>query len=209
LEVSQITGTDPSDGRPDMTSHLPQTRAIILVGFMGAGKSTIGRVLAKQLGWAFEDLDDRIQQREKQSVAQIFRNAGEAEFRRAEHQALKELLSELRSGSEKVIALGGGAFIEKSNIRLIESANLPTVFLDAAAEELWTRCHQQAEERGTERPLLGSPEGFRELYGQRRPHYLAASLRQDTSGKEVGEIASNLIQVLGLSRRRGDEEKTQ
>jgi shikimate kinase len=209
LKVGQITGTDPSDGRPDMNGGLPQTRAVILVGFMGAGKSTVGRALAKQLGWTFEDLDDRIEQREKRSVAQIFRNAGEAEFRRAEHKALKELLDELCSGCEKVIALGGGAFISKSNISLIEAANLPTVFLDAAVEELWTRCQQQAEERGTERPLLGSPEGFRELYQQRRPHYLAASLRQETSGKEVGEIASDLIQVLGLSRRRGDEEKTQ
>lgn len=209
LKVGQITGTDPSDGRLAKNSRLPQARAVILVGFMGAGKSTVGRVLAKQLGWTFEDLDDRIEQREKQSVAQIFRDAGEAEFRRAEHEALKELLNELCSGCEKVIALGGGAFIDQSNIRLIEAANLPTIFLDAAAEELRTRCQQQAEERGTERPLLGSPEGFRELYEERRPHYLAASLRQETSGKEVGEIASNLIRVLGLSRRRGDEEKTQ
>jgi shikimate kinase len=209
LRVGQITGTDPSDGRPDRISRLPQTRAVILVGFMGAGKSTVGRTLAKQLAWTFEDLDDRIEQRERQSVAQIFRNAGEAEFRRAEHEALEELLNELRSGREKVIALGGGAFIEKSNLRLIETASLPTIFLDAAADELWTRCQRQAEERGTERPLLGSPEGFRKLYEQRRPHYLAASVRQETSGKEVEEIASDLIQVLGLRRRRGDEEKTQ
>jgi shikimate kinase len=209
LKVGQIAGTDLSDGRPARTNRSPQTRAVILVGFMGAGKSTVGRVLAKQLGWTFEDLDDRIEQREKQSVAQIFRNAGEAEFRRAEHEALKELLNELRSGCEKVIALGGGAFIEKSNIRLIEAARLPTIFLDAAAEELWTRCRQQAEERGTERPLLGSPERFRELYEQRRPLYLAASLRQETGGKEVEEIASDLIQVLGLCQRRGDEENTQ
>jgi shikimate kinase len=188
---------------------LPQTRAVILVGFMGAGKSTVGRALAKQLGWTFQDLDDRIEQHEKQSVAQIFRNAGEAEFRRAEREALKELLNELRTGCEKVIALGGGAFIDKSNVRLIEAANLPTIFLDAAAEELWTRCHQQAEERGTERPLLATRERFRELYEQRRPHYLAASLRQETGGREVEEIASDLIQVLGLSRRRRDQEKTQ
>jgi shikimate kinase len=176
---------------------------------MGAGKSTVGRELAKQLGWTFEDLDDRIEQREKQSVAQIFRNTGEAGFRRAEQEALKELVNELRNGGEKVIALGGGAFIDNSNVRLIEAENLSTIFLDAAAEELWTRCQRQAEERGTERPLLGNPEGFRELYERRRPQYLAAAIRQETSGKEVGEIASNLIQVLGLSRRRGDEEKNQ
>jgi shikimate kinase len=169
---------------------------------MGAGKSTVGRELAQKLGWTFEDLDDRIERREKQSVAEIFRNAGEAEFRRAEHEALKELLEELRGGSEKVIALGGGAFINQSNINLLEAGNLSIVFLDGAVEELWTRCQEQARKQGLERPLLKSSQEFRELYQKRRPHYLKASLRQETGGKDVEQIAANLMQALGLKRQR-------
>jgi len=182
-----------------MTSRRPaKMQAIILVGFMGAGKSTVGRALAGRLGWTFEDLDDRIEQREKQKVKEIFRNAGEAEFRRAEHEALKELLAGLRSGSGKVIAFGGGAFVQQSNISLLDAANLPTIFLDASAEELLARCQQQSETQGVERPLLGSPEHFRQLYEKRRPHYLRARFRQGTEGKEVQEIVTNVIQALGL-----------
>jgi len=178
-------------------------RAVILVGFMGAGKSSVGRTLAEQLGWTFEDLDERIERREGQTIAGIFRSSGEAGFRHAENVALQELLEGLRSGAEKVIALGGGAFVHEPNTALIEAVKIPTVFLDAGVEELWERCKQQSAERGVDRPLLGSPEGFRELYEKRRPHYLRASLRQETGGKAVEEIATELMRVLGLGRRRG------
>jgi shikimate kinase len=181
-----------------MTGLPPKVRAVILVGFMGAGKSTVGRVLAEHLGWTFEDLDDRIELREKRKVGEIFRKSGEAGFRRAEHQALKELLEALRSGSEKVIALGGGAFAHESNISLIDAGKVPTVFLDAGVEELWGRCQSQSERQGMERPLLGNSEGFRVLYEKRRPHYLRASLRQETAGKTVEQIAAEMIQALGL-----------
>jgi len=179
----------------------------MLIGFMGAGKSSVGRALAEQLGWTFEDLDQRIERREGKKVAEIFRDAGEAEFRRAELGALKEAVEGLRTASERVIALGGGAFVHESNASLIEAANIPTVFLDAGVEELWRRCQRQSEEQGWERPLLGSPKGFRELYEKRRPHYLRASFTQDTSGRTVEEVAAELIQALGLDRRRGGENQ--
>jgi shikimate kinase len=199
LEVSQIAGIDLSGRGPDMTSRrLEKMHAIILVGFMGAGKSTVGRVLAARLGWMFEDLDDRIELREKQTVAEIFGNAGEAEFRRAEHEALKELLEGLSSGAEKVIALGGGAFVQQSNINLLDAADLPTIFLDASVEELLARCQRQSETQAVERPLLGTPDHFRQLYENRRPHYLRARFRQKTEGKEVQEIVTNVIRALGL-----------
>ncbi|MGB8580251.1 MAG: shikimate kinase [Candidatus Sulfotelmatobacter sp.] len=213
LEVGQIAGIDLSGRGPDMTSRRPQKmHAIILVGFMGAGKSTVGRALAERLGWTFEDLDDRIELREKQTVAEIFGNAGEAEFRRAEHEALKELLAGLRSGSGKVIAFGGGAFVQQSNINLLDAANLPTVFLDASVEELLARCRRQSETQAVERPLLGTPDHFRQLYENRRSHYLRARFRQDTEGKKVQEIVTNLIQALGLPGsgeldNAGDQEK--
>jgi shikimate kinase len=173
-------------------------RGIVLIGFMGAGKSSVGKALGQRLGWAFEDLDQRIEIREGRKVSDIFRDSGEAGFRRAEHAALQELLQELKPGEEKIIALGGGAFVQKENASLLEASAVPTVFLDGDAAELWRRCRQQAENTGTERPLLGSLESFRTLYEARRPHYLKAPFRQDTVGKTVEEIAKALVQALGL-----------
>ena len=179
-----------------------------MVGFMGAGKSSVGRALGVRLGWAFEDLDDRIERREQRKVAEIFRDSGESGFRRAEHAALKELLGELKPGAERVIALGGGAFVQKSNARLMEASGVSTVYLDADAAELWRRCREQAEQQGVQRPLLGSTESFQRLYEDRRRHYLKASFRQETGGKTVDEIVAALFLALGLDRsgtRRGEK----
>jgi shikimate kinase len=174
----------------------------VLIGFMGAGKSSVGRALGEHLGWAFEDLDQRIERRERKRVPEIFRDSGERAFRRAEHAALKELLNELQAGAGRIVALGGGAFVQKRNARLIETEGIPTVFLDAGVEELWRRCRQQAERQGIERPLLGSLSGFRNLYQARRPHYLKASFRQRTGGKTIDEIAAEVVQALKLDRSR-------
>ena len=185
------------------------TRAVFLIGFMGAGKSSVGRALAEQLGWTFEDLDERIERRERRKVAEIFRESGESEFRRAEHAALRELSQELSAGAERIVALGGGACVQKRNARLVEVGGVPTVFLDASVEELWLRCKQQTEQEGMERPLLGSLKDFRDLYETRKPHYLKASFRQETGGKTVERIAAELVQALrldGRRRRRGREQ---
>ena len=190
-----------------MLSRGHRVRAVVLIGFMGAGKSSVGRALGKHLGWTFEDLDERIERRERRKVPEIFRDSGESEFRRAEHTALKELLKELQAGAEKIVALGGGAFVQKHNARLIEAGRVPTVFLDAGVEELWRRCRLQAEQQGIERPLLGSLESFRALYEARRPHYLKAPFRQETSGKTVEEIAAEVVQAVGLGRRREDRRR--
>jgi shikimate kinase len=182
---------------------------VILVGFMGAGKSSVGRALAEQLGWTFEDLDDRVERREGRKVPEIFRDSGEVGFRRAEHAALKELMRELQTAPERIVALGGGAFAQKENARLVEAAGVPTIFLDAGVDELWRRCRRQAEQEGMERPLRGSPERFGELYQARRRHYLKASFRQETGGKSVEEIATEVIEALGLERRRKDRRREQ
>jgi len=175
---------------------------------MGAGKSSVGQALGKLLGWSFEDLDERIELRELRKVAEIFRDSGEAEFRRAEHAALKQVLEGLRVGREKVLALGGGAFAAARNAALIEARGVPTVFLDGSVEELWRRCRQQAEQQQVERPLLSSLEQFRDLYEARRPHYMQASHRQETGGKAIRAIAAEVVEALGLGRsRRGRGEK--
>lgn len=183
--------------------------AVVLIGFMGAGKSSVGRIMADQLGWDFEDLDQLIERRERRTVAEIFRSSGESEFRRLELEALQEVLSGCAGGAEKVLALGGGAFVQQPNARLIKAAGVPTVFLDAPVAELWQRCRKQSAQQKTERPLLGKLQSFRNLYESRRPHYLKAAFRQETGGKSVVVIAAEVIQALGLKpsrKKRGEKQ---
>lgn len=186
------------------SQHLPKTRAaataLFLVGFMGAGKTSVGRTLAQQLNWAFEDLDQRIERRERRTVAEIFRESGEAEFRRAEHAALRDVLEELQAGAVKIVALGGGAFVQKENAALLKRTGIPTVFLDAPADELWRRCCEQADQAETERPLLRSVDQFRELCKARRASYLQASLRVQTGNRVLDEIAAEIAKTLGLKK---------
>ncbi len=171
---------------------------MFLVGFMGAGKSSVGRALGQRLNWIFEDLDDRIEQRERRRVAEIFRDSGEDAFRRAENLALQQALEQLRGGVSRIIALGGGAFAQKTNVALLKAADVRTVFLDAPVEELWQRCNKQAEETGAERPLLRDMEQFRKLYKSRRASYLKASLNIETGSRTVEAIAAEIEQALGL-----------
>jgi shikimate kinase len=170
-------------------------RAVFLVGFMGAGKTTVGKALSHHLGWPFEDLDDRLQNREGRTVEQIFRESGEAAFRRAETLALRELLDEL-GATPRIVALGGGAFVQPENTELLQRADVTSVFLDGPVEELFRRCHQQQ----VERPLRGSLEQFQQLYQMRRPHYLTARLRVDTASKDVEAVADELRRTLSLAQ---------
>jgi shikimate kinase len=173
---------------------------VFLVGFMGAGKSSVGRALGQRLNWVFEDLDDHIERRERRRVAEIFRDSGESAFRRAEHNALQHVVDELRGGGFRIIALGGGAFVQKENAALLEAASSPTVFLDAPVEELFERCSKQATDAGTERPLLRSPEQFRKLYATRRRSYAKASICVQTGDRTVDAIAAEIAKKLGLRK---------
>ncbi len=169
-------------------------RAVFLVGFMGAGKTSVGQALARSLGWRFVDLDDRVIARERRSVAEIFRDSGEAAFRRAETAALRELLDELDGERPTVAALGGGAFVQDENAWLLTEAGDPMVFLDAEYEVLRQRC----QALGTERPLFEDESRFRALYETRRPHYLRAGVRVDTNNKSVGQVAAEIVHTLAL-----------
>jgi shikimate kinase len=170
------------------------TRAVILVGFMGAGKTSVGRALGSLLRWPFEDLDDRIVTREGRAIEQIFAESGEPEFRRAEHAALGELLAEL-GAAPRVVALGGGAFVQPENGVLIQQAGVPAVFLDGSADELYERCRQDQQ---PDRPLRRDLEQFRRLYAERRPDYLKATLLVETDGKSVETVAAEVALKLGL-----------
>lgn len=181
----------------DTPQHSAQVKAIFLLGFMGAGKTSVGRALARLLNWTFEDLDDRIESRERRSIEEIFRDSGETEFRRAETAALRELIAEM-SSSPGIVALGGGAFTQPSNAALIWQAQGTTIFLDGSVEELFRRCEQENRVR----PLCRDARQFRELYDRRRPSYLAASERIETDRKDVQAIALEVACRLGIGRKK-------
>ena len=178
---------------------------------MGAGKTTVGQALGRELGWFFEDLDARIERREGRSVTEIFRDSGEAAFRQAERAALREVLDQLSTGVPRVVALGGGAFSKKENAALLKAFSVPTIFLDAPVEELWKRCTTQADAAGTQRPLLRSWEQFSELYETRRRSYSKALLKIQTGSRPIEVIVDEIAQALGLKQiaartEQGDAE---
>jgi shikimate kinase len=185
-----------SDSQPEsgaQTVRHATYRGFVLVGFMGAGKTSVGRALGRQLNWPFEDLDDRIEARERLSVPRLFEAYGESGFREREAAALRAVCSELLR-SPRVIALGGGAFVQPENAMLIESLKVPTVFLDAPVDELLRRCRQ--EERI--RPLCRDESQFRGLYDVRLTAYQGAVHRVDTYRKDIDEIAREVACKLGL-----------
>lgn len=176
-------------------------RAVFLVGFMGAGKTSVGRALSRHLNWQFEDLDDRIQAREQRTVPEIFQQSGEAAFRKAELAALRELLAQIENGRPRVIALGGGAFAQEQVVGLLTGA--VTVFLDASTDELWRRCGSDV----VNRPLRRVEAEFRQLYETRRPRYLQASVRVETGGRTIEQIVTEIASRLNLNHRASGEEK--
>ncbi len=187
--------TTPSDvSFPRLPTGSGPVRAVFLVGFMGAGKTSVGQALAAGLGWRFVDLDARIVARMGRSVAEIFETEGEANFRQLETYELARLLKEL-DAENTVVSLGGGAWTQDSNVALLREASLPVLHLDAGVEELWQRC---LPERGS-RPLLQSEEAFRELYAARRKAYTSGTLLVETQGRSIAEVARNIQLLLGLA----------
>ncbi len=164
---------------------------------MGAGKTTVGKELGRRLHWDFTDLDDLIVQSAGRTVPEIFAEEGEAGFRSREAQALQELLQGCAAGTARVIAVGGGAFVQESNFAAIRQSGIPTIHLDANLPTLLKRCRQERETR----PLLQNENQFRQLYEARQSGYMRADHRIDTAGKAVGEIVNEIILCLGL----GDE----
>ena len=172
--------------------------AVSLVGFMGAGKTTVGRALAARLGWRFEDLDDLIQARDGRTIEQIFQQQGESAFRDLEHRLVREILTTAKS-APLVLALGGGAFLLEPVQRALRDSGIPAVFLDASVEELFRR----SEQPEVVRPLRRDREHFGQLYERRRPAYLKAELRVETEGKAVAAVVEEIISGLNLVPRSG------
>jgi shikimate kinase len=170
---------------------------------MGAGKTTVGRALAKRLRWQFLDLDDVIEQREHKSVAEIFASSGEPAFRRKESAALAALLQDHRAGSDLILALGGGAFVQKQNRDALVSAGAITVLLEAPVEELRRRC--QAEHKV--RPLAQQDARFNELFAARRADYALARFTVQTLDKSVQQITAEIEQLLQATSVEAEKRK--
>ena len=169
---------------------------VALVGFMGAGKTSVGQELARLLNWRFADLDHLIETREGRSIPQIFKQDGEARFRELEHRVLGEALAAPDSRF-LVLALGGGAFVAEKVRTLLRERSVPAIWLDAPAEELFRRCEQP----DIIRPLRRDPEQFTKLYEQRLSSYRQADLHVITKGKEISAIAEEITVRLALQPR--------
>jgi shikimate kinase len=159
---------------------------VYLVGFMGAGKSTIGRALAAQLGWSFVDLDTEIERSQKMSVRDIFSKSGEVHFRQIEREQLKNL-----SGRPRVvIALGGGATVDPENRLIIDSTGT-SVWLNVPFDTAARRVSMD----GT-RPLFKDPEHAERLYETRLPIYRLARIHVLADNRPPAEIAGEVAMRL-------------
>jgi shikimate kinase len=167
-------------------------RCVVLIGFMGAGKTTVGRALAKSLRWNFLDLDDVIEKREQKSVAEIFAASGEPAFRCIESAALAALLQDRQAGSDLILALGGGAFVQQQNRDALNSAGAITVLLQAPVEELRRRCQTESKVR----PLAQQDARFNELFAARRADYALARFTVQTLDKSVEQVTAEIERLL-------------
>lgn len=173
-----------------MILKLKRTPGIYLVGFMGCGKSTVGRALAEELGWGFADLDDDIERRAGVSIAEIFDTRGEPAFREIEAAALRERVGTVQSGRPQVVSLGGGAFLKEENYQLV-SANGVTIWLDCPYSMIQRRVAAE-----THRPLARDPEQLRTLFEARRQGYARADYRVEVPDDDP---RSTVAQILALS----------
>ncbi len=155
---------------------------------MGAGKSTVGRLLAEAMGLSFVDLDDRIEAAAGATVAGIFEREGEAGFRARESRALGEACAD----EGVVVAVGGGAMIADANRELMAAAGT-VVWLDPELQTLLTRL---AAEPAGQRPLFEDPEQARRLFDERQAGYRQADLRVGVGREEAA--ASVAERVAGL-----------
>lgn len=171
------------------------SQPIIVIGFMGSGKTTVAQALARVLQCGLIDLDHFITERSRRSPKEIIEQDGEAAFREIETRFLGEVLA---SGAAPVIALGGGAWTMLENRTLIEKHQGRAVWLDTPFEVCW----QRIAASGGERPLARDKEQARRLYQRRRPIYQMATLRVETSGELSGEAVAS--QIAGALHRTGN-----
>lgn len=170
-------------------------RNVILIGFMGTGKSAVGRALADTLGYDFVDCDEWIEKRAGKRVSQIFDEDGEPEFRRIE----SEVIADLPKLKRTVVATGGGAPLRPENMAAMKRAGL-VICLTASPEEIYQRVKHD-----TSRPLLAEAGDLRrrikELLAQRKSAYEKADVVLDTTLQSEEEVAQQCIDLLARDTR--------
>lgn len=180
-----------SDGTVSTGARLNR-RLLALTGFMGCGKSTVARLLARQIGWVHADLDKYIVERANLTIPAIFAQLGEPAFRKIEHEELKRILGEaVGAPRPTIVSLGGGTMAQAQNIELLRDAGCATVWLDCEIEELLRRCSHI-----TDRPLFRDEASFRQLYSQRLPFYELAEYRVESAVEPLRVVQS--IIALGI-----------
>jgi shikimate kinase len=160
---------------------------VYLVGFMGAGKTTVARALARRLHWKTEDIDDRIEQRERRDIPTIFRQDGEPYFRGVERQELIALLPERGA----VVATGGGTIVDPVTRELMLRDGA-VVWLDAPFATIVERVPLDGR-----RPLASDRLEMERLYNQRLLAYGQAHLRLDAGKSSVEELVDQIVDWLG------------
>lgn len=163
-----------------------KTDKLYLVGFMGAGKSSVARALGRRLDWKAEDIDARIEDAERRDIPTIFRDSGEPYFRAREREALIDLLPERGA----VIASGGGTFADASNRELMLRDG-GVVWLDVPFEIILKRVPRDGR-----RPLAADRLGMEQLYNQRLAAYRQAHLRVDAGRGSVEELVEHIVEWL-------------
>jgi len=179
-------------GSQPIPAHL---RRLVLTGFMGAGKSTIGRLLAARLNWSFLDLDAHLEARTGATIPQLFERHGEAHFRRLESTALASALGR----DHTVLALGGGTPEELTNRLLLEQTPATfTIFLDAPFPTLFDRCMlQDLGDPALARPVLADPTTAQQRFNKRHPLYRRlANLTIDTTDLSTDQTVEDLLRHL-------------
>ena len=197
-----MTSTQPeaqTKSEPGSTLVPPHLRRLVLTGFMGAGKSTIGRLLASRLDWQFLDLDAHLEARTGATIPQLFERHGEAHFRRLESSALASALGHDRT----VLALGGGTPEELTNRLLLEQTPATyTIFLDAPFPTLFDRCMlQDLGDPALARPVLADPVAAQLRFQKRHPLYRRlANLTIDTANQTADQTIDALFDTLAKTK---------
>src|SRR5262245_61666921 len=169
---------------------MAEARRVVLVGFMGSGKTSVGQELAALLGWSFVDLDRLIEQRTGRSIPAIFQESGEPAFREAEHAAAQEAVR----GEACVIAAGGGAFAQPGTRKVLGEGSR-SVYLECDLETILRRVPLDGS-----RPLAENRETMQRLLLARGPSYRSADLTVDASRGTPSELATEIARALRIVR---------
>lgn len=165
-------------------------RNIVLIGFMGCGKSTLARILSQKLGWPSFSTDAVVEAKAGKKIPEIFQDEGEGHFRHMEHEAVLEVARK----QGVIVDCGGGVVLNPKNIEALKKTGT-LVFLSCDADVIYKRVKTQPK-----RPLLDVPDPLakiKDLLKERQPYYQQADMTMDTSDGDLSRVAQEIIQKVG------------